>query len=285
MNPNPEIAKEHLHIADAQYRQPNPNLLFNKGLHRLMSWTFKPEVSWAEGAEQAVKEHFVDGGKVMILMSHISTYDPFNAAAVIYNERALNPIIGNVVMPAKSPHFNNPILGPIMRASGVTIPVIRPQDSRKGLDKNNKEFSIVALQSNKKTMFENMIYRIDNGSNAAMFPEGTRNSTDNRGEVQPLKVGLLKVVKHLEKPNELMYVLMGFSYDEYNIGLSKRKPVEPHSPTINIAQIDPSQTSKLKLEPLRRALQNCVDSASEERQSRSPPKYRDRDPMEEYRGL
>lgn len=256
-------ASDYSAVADGHYSSDfNPNKRANKLVHFVANIAISPEVIWAPGAEDAINEQIAKGLSTYSLGNHQRHIDPLVLAATIRKKRALRPLIGKTVISAKSTHLDHPIFGKLMRFTGSAMPVLRPQDLRKSFDKNSEESSKATSTSINVAKRKYEIGIINAGGHGAMFPEGTRNDTDNQEEVQPFKVGLFKTIKHVEKPSELMILLMGIKYRKSKLDkLDKIDQFVARNPVVYIDYIDPKETSELNLDDLRKDLQSCVNSA------------------------
>lgn len=97
------------------------------------------------------------------------------------------------------------------------------------------------------------INKINQGSNLAMFPEGTRNKNSLR-DIQPLKSGLARIALGVKDPGNLLVVPLGFAYRKDH---PKRSPVAVVPSPISPARFE----SEELLHATRAAMQEAATEA------------------------
>lgn len=145
-------------------------------MYGILAWRHKPQVTYADGAKQALREAIRSGAPIMISANHVRETDPFILAATGF----LSPLrshIGHMRVLAKDELFEEPEQRAKIDALGG-IPVFR-----------SKDHGVRAAMAAGQRMIDICAQRMSDGDYMAIFPEGTCNKEDP-ARVQKLGSGV-----------------------------------------------------------------------------------------------
>ncbi len=230
-----------------QYQQPRIGAYIG---HKIMSLMFRPNVEYADGADQTIEDILYAHGRLVVALNHLSDNDQYVVSAMALRERVFRPLVGHTFIQSKEVLFNHPnkIVKPLMRrgvdAMGA-IPVFRKKDV-------NEDANYLRRLATDR-MLQTSAEKIEHGQHMAIFPEGTRN-TERPDVVQPLKPGINAVLGQAAANLLVGVVPVGFTYGD-DMRRPKMYVNEPmiYQPTRNDAFLGKLQSS----------LQHSVDRAIE----------------------
>lgn len=246
----PPINLDDLGTLYEYYHDLQPNTLAQKALLAASAAAYKPQISYDEGAEEAIIDTEKRGSALLMGCNHINVFDQNAVGATLFSERAFKGAIGNTFVPAKVEYFMRPRLRKVMEAIGA-VPVIRPQDIQHIPDN-------LRLQARAgRLLIQTASQRLNNGQHMFIFPEGTRNKGDLR-ELGEIKGGIGKIAKGVVK-REVVIVPMALWYGE-NPSLKDTLTPNLH---IGTPIEGPFKTSRQVVSPLNEALEHCLREAIE----------------------
>lgn len=171
----PKISLENHEAVYDWYSQRQPNPRVARFAHYVLGMVLYPDTTFELGAEEGISRHFGNDGLVLLIANHRSTLDPLVLAALVQQNPALHPLIGNVVIPAKSevqaklpyrvlrrPLFDNFVLVPAFRSKDLKNSKL-PMAEAEALQKDAAKGLTGALAG-----FGNK------GNSIAYFPHGER---------------------------------------------------------------------------------------------------------------
>ncbi len=227
------------------YTEYRPYQRTTKTLGRLMACLFKPQVTYAEGAEEQIAELFDNDRSIVIASNHVSATDPPVIAAMAMRESVLQPMIGNSFIPAKASLFKRPLRHAV---DGLgSIPVFRKEDA-------TPETEALLLRAGSR-LFRTCIARLNAGQNMVIFPEATRNQ--NPDNLLKLQNGVGKMVCAVSDVEQPAVVPMAIRYDGTRPGM--RKPVV----YVSNPSEEPFTRSRDVMSWLQPAMQESLDSVIE----------------------
>lgn len=227
-----------------EYYQPNETLA--RIGHFAMNMAFRPHITFADGAETAIQDHLNNDTRFIIPANHLSDKDQYVVAAMARQAKILRPLIGNTDIPTKPSLSHNPLLRYAIDIMG-SIPVIRAKDIS---DEETKD-----LQREARIRYEQVqANRIANGFHLALFPEGTRNTTDPYN-VQEIKHGVGNILQRLPFSNVAL-LPVGLWY-----GMGDQKDMRHPEVFIGNPVVEGIKDREKVLSIVHNELQICVDSA------------------------
>lgn len=192
-------------------RDPNPR--FARFGHWAVSRLLRPEIAFAQGAEDAIAEHLAADKKLVIVTNHTDTLDPFHVAAAMWQKKVFSPMITRTVIAAKPSLFRYPIGRQAIDELGG-FPAFRAKDVIDADERTRAQ-----QQGAAEGMIKTATEKINRGYHLTMFPEGQRGGVPLT--VQPLKRGLGAIASGVGVEHGLAVLPGGFYYDEQG----RRAPV------------------------------------------------------------
>ncbi|MGW4246766.1 lysophospholipid acyltransferase family protein [Nocardia sp. NPDC004722] len=162
----PEVALDNCDAVYDYYRDHRQNLLKAKAAYWLLGRRFRPRVSFAPGAGEALRAVISAGRPLLISINHLSEKDPYTVSAAAWRS-PLRPVIGHTRVLAKHEVFADPKMRGTLDMMGG-LPVFRSKDH---------ESSSVNAASER--LFDTCAARMARGDSIALFPEGTCNYLDH----------------------------------------------------------------------------------------------------------
>lgn len=194
-----------------RYSAQEPNAELMDKLLSAASYVYNPTVIASPETKQQISSHTKKGGLLALVMKHTSWHDPFIAASVVKKTEELAPINGNVKIPAKAKIFDWPVAGPILDRIGVAVPVMRQKDIYGKDVLPSSEDDENRRKSANKAQLRIMADAVNNGSNFAVFPEGTLGPKD-QSLLEPLRNGLFYILEAIDEPRRMMIVRLTMNY-------------------------------------------------------------------------
>ncbi len=261
------------------YKQYRPNLSTAWLLHHALGTVFHPKVAYADGAEEAITSLLADKRPIVLAANHTKAVDPCIIAALPSQQKSLRSLIGNTFIPSKSPIFK-PVLRRIIDGLGA-IPVFREEDglelleiARSQSDSDQaKTFlsggevasvteSVLSLNSTLiaaagSRLVQISVARMNAGQNMAIFPEGTRNKTDDPTRVQELNRGIGLMVCKVKDAPQPPIIPMGIFYGDQSGSYGR-------APYVYIGQpsLEPFLRPRAVMAWLGEELQNCATAVA-----------------------
>lgn len=229
----------------AQYEQPKVGAYIG---HKVMSLMFRPNVEYAEGAQQTAEDILNNDGRLVVALNHLSDNDQYVVSSMALREKAFRPMVGNTFIQSKEVLFRHPnkLLRPLLRR-GVDVMGAIPAFRKKDVNEEDAELRRQATDR----MLQTSIQKLNNGQHMAIFPEGTRNK-EQPDVVQELKPGICAVLGGMASNLLVGVVPIGFTYDG-----DKRHP----QMWVDNPIIYTGQDSDMLLADLHESLQHSVDCA------------------------
>lgn len=245
------------------YTEKGPNETFMRGFHAVMDNLFAPRAAYLPGSEEIIDRHLHQARNSILALGHVSWFDPCNLAALLRQEKPLQPIIGNVVIPGNAPYFNKPVIGSIISTGGA-IPTFRVKDVFGGEEIVGDSAIEDRRRAAGRKLVEITIGNYKRGRNVAYFAEGTRNRGDC-SQIQEIKGGIVKLANHVNETNETMMICMSPYYGEGEF--AKRRWRDHRTPTVGIGHIAIGAGMGINAEDIRNQMQDCLDLAISEHPS------------------
>ncbi len=195
----PEVTAENHHALYEYYSQRTPNKQLAKIGHKILGSVIRPQITWDENAEEAVKDQLANNKPLLLAFKHIKSMDVVLPAVLLQREPTLHPMIGRSRILAKKSLFMNPILRRLLDGLGA-IPTFRPKD-RTGATVSGLTDSLLHA----------IVERQNWGEHIAGFPEGERRP-NQPGTVQELNRGLVEVATRAQSPDDILPVAVGVAY-------------------------------------------------------------------------
>ncbi|WP_024794669.1 lysophospholipid acyltransferase family protein [Tomitella biformata] len=158
------------------YLEHQQNRLTSKAAYAALSVRFRPRVSYADGAREAIEGLLAGGGSLIIAVNHLSDKDQYILAATAWRS-PLRSIIGRTRVLAKDELFADPKQRRQIDMMGG-IPVFR-----------GKNHGMRAVADAGRRMMDISAERLARGDSLAIFPEGTCNLLDP-AQVQRVNSGI-----------------------------------------------------------------------------------------------
>ncbi|GAB2532759.1 lysophospholipid acyltransferase family protein [Nocardia heshunensis] len=195
----PEVTLDNYDAVYDYYRDHRQNLLKAKAAYWLLGRQFKPRVSFAPGAEKALRNFISDGRPLLLSINHLSEMDPYTVSGAAARS-PLRPVIGRTRVLAKHEVFaDRKRRGTLDMMGG--LPVFRSKDH---------ENSPVNAASER--LIETCALRLSRGDSIALFPEGTCNYTDHT-RVLDLGAGIGHIARRATELGATpVLVSLGLSY-------------------------------------------------------------------------
>ena len=196
-----------------QYDKFEPNPLVQKLGFLAMHKLYESDLHFKNGSDEIIQNHLNNGGSIILAPNHQSNADIPTIAALAHTE-TFDKMRGNTIIPSKIDMFKWPIVGRF-------IPHMQAHPTFRSKDFDDSQYSQRLKNEVTESLMRFNIHKINQGSNMAMFPEGTRN-TKNPRDIQPLKLGLARIALGADNPKNLLIVPLGFAYKKDK---TKRQPV------------------------------------------------------------
>lgn len=164
------------------YREHEPSAPVLKGLHWSMNKLYRPTLHFADGAAERIDELLDNNNRLIIACNHVNMFDQLPAAAVL-QQRPLRRVVGNTIVLAKQPYFENPAVRRLLDLCGA-IPVCRDKDLTEELGLTRRD----QLQIGQE-LISTVGQKMGEGYHMFLFPEGTRNQS-NPAELGQIKSGV-----------------------------------------------------------------------------------------------
>ncbi|NLE79388.1 MAG: 1-acyl-sn-glycerol-3-phosphate acyltransferase [Rhodococcus sp.] len=195
----PEVTLENSDAVYGYYRDHQQNRGLAKAAYALLSAKYRPRVTYADGAEGALRDVLRSDAVLVIAANHLSQSDQYTLAATAWRT-PLRRAIGRTRVLAKDEVF-----APDRRRREVDImggiPVFR-----------SKNHGLRAVADAGRQMMEVSAERLCRGDNLAIFPEGTSNY-DDPAVVQHVNSGIGHIVSRATKGGAKVALLsIGISY-------------------------------------------------------------------------
>lgn len=231
----------------AQYKQPRVGAYIG---HKVMSWMFRPQVEYAPGVQDALRDIIRNpNARGILAFNHLSDRDQYVVGAMAQRELVFRPMAGNTFIQSKEVlfHHPNPVLRPLLR-HGVDIMGAVPAFRKKDVGSGKEDLRRIATNE----LIETSVDKLVGGQYMAGFPEGARNK-DHPETVQELKSGFAVVAGKVAAANhEVGVIPIGFTYE----GDSRR----PHM-WVGTPISDYTFDAAIFLPDLRDQIQDAVDHA------------------------
>lgn len=231
-----------------EYQQPKAGARLG---HSVMSWMFRPQVEYSQGAKEASLDLLKDPNKrTIIAINHLSDNDQYVVASMAHREQSFRQMIGNTFVQAKEPLFHHPnkIIRPLLRR-GVDVMGAVPAFRKKDVTEDQEQLRHDATAR----LLDISVNKLQRGMHMAIFPEGTRNK-DNPDKVQELRPGVAIVAGRVATACEVGIIPVGFTYEG-----DKRHP----KMWVGEPILDSDFSADTFLPFLRDSLQDAVNNARE----------------------
>ena len=196
-----------------EYDKFEPNPLVQKLGFLAMHTLYESDLHFKNGSDEIIQNHLSNGGSLILAPNHQSNADIPTIAALAHTE-TFAKLKGNTIIPAKVDMFKWPLVGRF-------IPHMQAHPTFRSKDFDESHYSQILKNEITESLMQFNIHKINQGSNMAMFPEGTRNKKNPR-DIQPLKAGLARIALGVNNPENLLIVPLGFAYKKDR---PKRQPV------------------------------------------------------------
>lgn len=215
---------------------------------------FHPNVIISKDTVDFIEDSYKNGRPLILAPNHVQ-YDDHNVLnAAMYHVPILSKhVVGNTVVYAKSPYFNNK-KGRWYNQFSNVVPVFREQDI---LASNPKIKSANFLAGRAfVSMLDMTLKRFNEGSSLLIFAEGTRNNDDWRNML-PLEAGIGNIAfRAWHNELDVSILPIGIAY----------KDKSPHSidnPVVKFGDPILKRPDKADLitATVAQAIQKCVNSA------------------------
>ena len=161
----PEVVLSNSEAVYDFYREHCQHRLQAWGAYALLARRYRPRISYAPGAREALRELISRRRPLLIVINHLSQQDPYTVAAAAWRS-GLRPVIGRTRVLAKDELFIEPKLRRRIEMMGG-IPVFR-----------GKDHGLRAVNAAGQLMIDICAERMARGDGIAIFPEGTCNDVD-----------------------------------------------------------------------------------------------------------
>ncbi len=149
-------------------------------MHRIAATIYRPQVDFAEGAKEAMRQDAAEGVSYIFASNHARMDDQFPYAAIMHRNKLFHRFIGKTVILSKIEYFNTPWKRKIIEKWGA-LPVYRKQDV--------EEHTEVNALTVAKELQATVVDKVVSGMSLFLFPEGTR-KTQDQAELGIIKKGL-----------------------------------------------------------------------------------------------
>ncbi len=269
------------------YENHQQSQVFARLGHAVLSKVYRPEISFADDAEEAIADAISSETRLIISPNHLTGDDQYVIVSLAEKEEIFHPLRGRTFIPAEPSLFtaSKKRGGQLLRRAvdGLgALPIYRMEDLRRlgldddtetvelykygmmradqvefakltrGISGNPDPFGCLDLPSIPKLPYEHM----------AGFWEGARNRVDHR-KVQPLKTGIAHTACRAAGLVDVSVVPIGLYYGGEPKSYKKLDVPAKFKPTVHVGRPIPVNTSdpdKL-VELVYPALQDCVDVA------------------------
>lgn len=211
----PHISLEHASEVTEYFSKSKPSWPVTKGIHLISGLGINAATHFDVGAKDMIAEDLKQGRQLLVAHNHQSNVDPFVLASIIQREKMLRPMRNKIVIPGKSPLFNNPLYGWVVRRSGA-VPVFRRSELEGSSDDPHVED--LRRQAN-NSLVDILLAHMNRGLHGAIYPEGSRGFNKNKqGErvdltrLQPLHAGIGRLACGMDDPDNLSIVCVGTVY-------------------------------------------------------------------------
>lgn len=213
------VSLENAQAVTEHYSQDTLNKPLMRFVHFAAGKLLAVSTEYEDGAQQAIHDDLEQGKQLFIPHNHQHFLDPIVVAAMAQREEVLHPIRTRTVIPAKSPLFNNPLYGIVVRNGGA-IPVFRRQDMSGIDDPQQKIKTEISRRIANDSLVTIMQAHMNNrGMHGVEYPEGTRGRNKD-GEydprdptkIQPLYEGMGRILCGLDHPENVSIVPIGTIY-------------------------------------------------------------------------
>lgn len=215
---------------------------------------FHPDVIISKDTVDFIEDSYEHGRPLILAPNHVQ-YDDHNVLnAAMYHVPILSKhVVGNTVVYAKSPYFNNKKGRWYNQLSNV-VPVFREQDIAEHGPKG-KNSSFLAGRAF-VSMLDMTLRRFEEGNNLLIFAEGTRNNDDWR-KILPLEAGIGNIAfRAWHSGLDVSILPIGIAYKD-------KSPLSIDNPVVKFG--DPILKRPDKADVLTGtvaiAIQKCVNSA------------------------
>lgn len=231
--------------------------------HFVLARYYHPNTTYIGDAQQQAYEHLKAGKNLVFSVSHTYAHDPFVAAAMIQREKALRKARRNIVVLGKEPiahtlEEKHPVVNKAARVildNFIMLRVYRTGDNLTGTESRELQEYVASLVDSAGDMVvEESIARLDDNTNVAIFPEGTRR--DEFSQVAPLFGGIadISLGSVPGQTGELSILPISIDHGE------NRENVR-HADIV-VGELVPVQGEKPELlAVVHSAMQDCVDNS------------------------
>ncbi|MFE4498921.1 lysophospholipid acyltransferase family protein [Rhodococcus sp. NPDC056743] len=181
----PEVSLDNYEAVYEYYRVHQQNRFVAKLAYAGLALKYRPRVTYAPGAEAALKALLERGAQLVIAVNHLTESDQFTLAATAWRT-PLRRVIGRTRVLAKDELFVDPAQRKKVDMMG-SIPVFR-----------SKNHGLRAVSDAGRVMMDVAAERLKDGDSLAIFPEGTCNTADPR-TLQHVNSGIGHIVSRAEK--------------------------------------------------------------------------------------
>lgn len=268
------------------YEDHQQSQLFARLGHFALSKVYRPSITFAEGAEEAIGEAIANDTRLIISPNHLTGDDQYVIVSMAQKEPVLHPLRGHTFIPAEPSLFTAKWRrgGQLLRRAvdGLgAIPIYRKEDlKRMGLSDDEEaqklyEYALLQADEIETTRLVRGDRRIMTGNrypiaepsdlpydHMAVFWEGTRNRV-NHTRVQPLKLGPAYTACRAAEDVNLAVLPVGFYYGGEPTSYKKLNVPAKRKPTVHIGMPIPveAQDPRELVELVHPAIQACVDVA------------------------
>lgn len=195
------------------YDKFEPNPVVQKLGFLAMHKVYESDLHFQNSSNEIIENHLNNGGNLIMAPNHQSNADIPTVAALAHT-KVFDKLRGNTIIPAKVDMFKWPLVGQF-------IPHMQAHPTFRSKDFDDTHYSKILKNEVTESLMRFNIHKLNQGSNLAMFPEGTRNRKNPR-DIQPLKAGLARIALGVDNPENLLIVPLGFAYKKDR---PKRQPV------------------------------------------------------------
>lgn len=206
----PHVSLENAPEVTEYFSAVEPNKALMRTLHFVMGQFIRAQTFYKDNSQQLIHDALAEDKQLFLAHNHQSFYDPLVLASILQREKTFRSMRTHTVIPGKSPEFNHPLYGWVVRNSGA-IPVFRKAEFNGG---SNQDESRRQANNSQVTIMQAHMNR---GKHGAIYPEGTRaKDEDERDPTQllPLHAGIGKIACGLDDPANVRIVCIGTMYRE-----------------------------------------------------------------------
>lgn len=227
----PHISLENAEAVNEHFSQVKPNPALMRTLHFVMGQAIKATTKYKDNSHQLIQDALAENRQLFLAHNHQSNYDPFVLASMLQREKVLRPMRTRTVIPGKSPLFNHPLYGWVVRNSGA-VPIFRKAEFNDGSEQADE-----ARRKANELQITIMRSHMNRGLHAAIYPEGTRGANEegrDPTQLMPLHAGIGRIACSLNWPENVRIVCIGTIYTDGH--QDKRHPVSVVTEPFKVAK-------------------------------------------------